>query len=363
MRRRPPAGPGDPESGEPSVDGEGERAAPIEDEAVGPLPKGLLAPGSAPSAHARRGHVSSRVWKLTAAAGITGIAFVYTVQSLLAPSTNPRAWLASRSTDTGWWYGPAAALATSGTDQLKLIVAASQARRPEARYRFACFVTLFTWLTSASYHWCSTIGGGTQLLTVDETAWHILDNVGSIVWASLMAVELGAWGMCDSEGSDRGDDGGIVVKPTPAARATQPPLAPPDVGGGTFGDTEASRDALQYGVLAVAMVCQQKAPWDIEYTVGPIVVVAVLSIVRQALRMVRARQHRDESASPGGVAGPAADRGALAAAAVAGLVGLVGFAKGLDDDGDFLRLWHGLWHVFNAQATYWVYKTYATPGA
>lgn len=38
------------------------------------------------------------------------------------------------------------------------------------------------------------------------------------------------------------------------------------------------------------------------------------------------------------------------------LVGLLAFIKGLDDQHDYLRLWHGLWHISIATGTYHIFQ-------
>ena len=38
-------------------------------------------------------------------------------------------------------------------------------------------------------------------------------------------------------------------------------------------------------------------------------------------------------------------------------VGIIGFAKGLDDENDYLRLWHGLWHCFGSVAYFYLWQS------
>lgn len=78
----------------------------------------------------------------------------------------------SHGTDTEWtWTQMMTALATTGTDQLKLPVALQLAR---GRRSFETFVVMFTYLASATYHFCDAFDTS---LGLTELQWHRLDNV------------------------------------------------------------------------------------------------------------------------------------------------------------------------------------------
>ena len=79
------------------------------------------------------------------------------------------------------------------------------------------------------------------------------------------------------------------------------------------------------------MVLQEIAPWSTECSVVPIALCAALTLAVLVRRPDLRRRRWNHWTARGLVLGAAA-------------VGC--FAKGLDEDADYLRMWHGAWHVF-----------------
>ncbi|KAJ0409829.1 hypothetical protein P43SY_005723 [Pythium insidiosum] len=150
---------------------------------------------------------------------------------------------------------------------------------------FEAFVGMFTMLTSFMYHVCDSIDGP---LWLTEGQWHRLDNIGSImsfvVWA-LYLMDL------------------------------RHPIY---------------QRYLQYFFLGVTLVFQEKNPWDEINSVIPIVLAfATLFtsfVVRGCIPKYDYAQLR---------------RGFLLLG-----VAVCCFIKGLDDDKDPFRFFHGCWHAF-----------------
>lgn len=221
------------------------------------------------------------------------------------------------------------ALATTGTDPLKLLVAASLAR---AGRRFEAFIAVFTWLASSCYHWCNSVR---STLFLDEIDWHKLDNgarrpvlpssaqtlltrhtcaaVGSMVWASTTGIELGGF--------------------------------PP----GEW------RDSLMYLALTVALLSQECDPWNVLFTLVPILSFYGLSILRW---VAIAADVQSICGMPLPRPPPPPRLDALLGWAVSGFFALVAFGKGLDDRRDWLRLWHGAWHVLLAAAAHYSFQVF-----
>lgn len=152
-----------------------------------------------------------------------------------------------------------------------------------------------TALTSLLYHVCEvlaspacvsrmTAAAPPTLLGMNDGKWHRLDNVFAIVSLQHMCLHLSH---------------------LPAGL----------------------RSALDWAMVALTLWCQEIAPWDLRFTLLPIAP-ALLTLVI-ALLTLR----------------PALHRTYLVAALAALLPAVVCFAKGLDDTRDYLRMWHGGWHV------------------
>ncbi len=81
---------------------------------------------------------------------------------------------------------------------------------------------------------------------------------------------------------------------------------------------------------AFVIFCQEKAPWQVLYTVLPILLMATYSFVQLWRTPARYR--------------PRFNRKKLLGGLLFVLLGLIFFVRGLDDDNDYLKMNHGLWH-------------------
>jgi hypothetical protein len=159
------------------------------------------------------------------------------------------------------------------------------------RERLVCLLATFTMITSFMYHVCDVLGHGFYLNT---GSWHRLDNVGTITGFCTFLVYL----------ADLRDRQLIMT--------------------------------LQLSILFVVLVLQEKAPWDVNYTVYPIVACITIPLFSWLRRGTLPSLHRRHA------------RTGLGAFAVA----VVCFYKGLDEKRDFLRMWHGAWHMMVGVAMY-----------
>ncbi|KAG2382816.1 hypothetical protein C9374_004783 [Naegleria lovaniensis] len=92
---------------------------------------------------------------------------------------------------------------------------------------------------------------------------------------------------------------------------------------------------MLWGSLFFTLVCQEKAPWEEYYTFLPIIVPSVIVIAR-CLFLLESHLR------------PSYRFGWICAGVISLLLGLACFIKGLDNFNDYLRLWHGMWHVFGS---------------
>ncbi|KAJ1455980.1 hypothetical protein M885DRAFT_518884 [Pelagophyceae sp. CCMP2097] len=154
-----------------------------------------------------------------------------------------------------------------------------------------------TMLTSALYHYCDT----TRRTVFGMTAgnWHRLDNVFAIVsMNALVPLLLG-----------------------PASDDKKRQL----------------EDAFRWSSLVIALFFQELNPWHLGCMLAP--VLGGFAFYALWACYAAPRGHAQKFLTRGFAAGCAA----LA-------VSLFFFALGLDEARDVFRMWHGLWHVFNAAA-------------
>mmetsp|Transcript_71309 Transcript_71309/g.220093 ORF Transcript_71309/g.220093 Transcript_71309/m.220093 type:complete len:194 (+) Transcript_71309:39-620(+) len=166
-----------------------------------------------------------------------------------------------------------------------MVFAAWQAYR--YRLYYECVIGLMAMLTSTAYHVCESMRW--TLFGYNSGRWHQMDNVFAI--AALMSIILG--------------------------------YAKLPVG-------SAARELLNTSSVSLAVVTQLMSPWDLRFTIGPLVASLVVTL---AVLLTRRRLP-----SFGGRVGR------ISLVFLAGAVGC--FVKGLDQSRDRLRVWHGGWHIF-----------------
>lgn len=153
------------------------------------------------------------------------------------------------------------------------------------RRMFECVLGFFTMWMSFLYHYCDTVGQGFWLST---GAWHRLDNIGSI--ACFCAFFIYAM-------ANTSRDLDLILKLT---------------------------------FLCITLILQEKAPWDERFTVYPILVAAALPVFKWVVIKRRWPPYHTAATKRGLV--------------MLGMA-IVCFVKGLDERQDYLRLWHGSWHM------------------
>ncbi len=156
-----------------------------------------------------------------------------------------------------------------------------------------------TLATSLVYHVCEVAnhlhcrtGPEVLCLGMSDGRWHRLDNVFAIASLQLLC---------------------LYVADLPLRRS--------------------GREALNWLAFFVTLVFQEKGPWVLANTILPIVPCLVLAVVR-----VGTGARVDMRLFSGGV--------------LCLVPAVACFWKGLDDERDYLRMWHGGWHVaINAAAS------------
>ena len=173
---------------------------------------------------------------------------------------------------------------------------------------FHWYVGFFTFFSSFMYHSQEALGLEEVYLTVSQ--WHRLDNIGSILaWIMIMVNFM--------DNLDR-DATGAYVSPVVAKLDYH----------------------LLYGGLILTLVMQTKHPWDLENTLVPIIVASVVAGVKVFfIRRPRIDLQYVKLGTPFFVAA------------------LYCFAKGLNEHEDYLRIHHGLWHLFGSIGIFYLWQS------
>eukprot|EP00927_Polykrikos_kofoidii_P081893 TRINITY_DN7987_c0_g1_i1.p1 TRINITY_DN7987_c0_g1~~TRINITY_DN7987_c0_g1_i1.p1 ORF type:complete len:216 (+),score=23.84 TRINITY_DN7987_c0_g1_i1:101-748(+) len=173
----------------------------------------------------------------------------------------------------------------TGVTNLAMLPALTQCFRMGYYYDFV--IGLMAMLTSSAYHVCQSLDY--HLLGFNEGRWHHMDNVFAI--SSIMCIIIG-----------------FVQLPRGSAL----------------------REFINTASISIVVAFQVLAPWNIWYTVAPIgaaVFVTLFGIIYQR-RL------------------PRLEKTASMWCFVHLVAAVVCFVRGLDDDNDRFRLWHGGWHIF-----------------
>ena len=99
------------------------------------------------------------------------------------------------------------------------------------------------------------------------------------------------------------------------------------------------QDKLNYFSIFIALIFQQKGPWDILNTLYPIFLflfIALYDILKRGL--------------------PKFNRDALYFGGSVLMIAIAMFVKGLDDGNDYLRIYHSLWHVSIGVSSFYLYQ-------
>lgn len=174
------------------------------------------------------------------------------------------------------------------------------------RMYFVLCVGIFTMITSFMYHSMESIE--LQHFYITTSNWHKLDNIGAIMCFIMLMVYF----MDNLQITEEGE-----VHSTPFCDA--------DLILNMFG-------------LFLTMLMQANHPWKLENTIVPILLYIGLLLYKVFfIRMPRFN-------------GYYATRGIILMA-----FAVVCFVKGLDDANDYLRIWHGLWHMSTGISSFFLW--------
>eukprot|EP00760_Papus_ankaliazontas_P011496 PhM_4_TR14809/c0_g1_i1/m.12994 len=168
------------------------------------------------------------------------------------------------------------------------------------RWWFESFVVLAGMVTSTLYH--ASQAAPDVPLFLSELQWHRLDNICGLCCFAVFFLYL-----CD-------------------LRAVhQAPL----------------RNSLKFVCVGTAMLAQEKDPWNINYTLFPFLLYAIISVlVVLVLRLSRPQYDGRNLRNGFGLLG----------------VAFLFFIRGLDDATDPGRVYHGTWHMLAGCSSYYLWN-------
>lgn len=171
------------------------------------------------------------------------------------------------------------------------------------RYIFELCTMGFSLASSFMYHTCESFNV-TIILT--EKQWHRLDNMGIITMMGVWYTYLASF-------------------PDPTVEMV-----------------------CKYSAVFIAIISQQQHPWDVRFTVAPILLFGLQPVVQHCLIYRRP---------------PRVHRRPFAIGVLCVLLALPFFVLGLDDEHDPYRVLHGLWHFFGGLAMLHAWMSVANPTA
>lgn len=168
---------------------------------------------------------------------------------------------------------------------------------------FEFAVIMMGYVTSIMYHFCQSMGDGSTIF-LSEGQWHRIDNIAALtlfgVYFSYLCNFRSPW---------------------------------VDI-------------SIKYFLFMISIVLQQKDPWNINYTLGPIACYGTLPFLYHGLVLRRLPQYDWKNFVFG-----------------FSLLGLsfFFFLLGLDDANDPYRSFHGLWHFVGGCASYFLWSIVRHP--
>jgi hypothetical protein len=171
------------------------------------------------------------------------------------------------------------------------------------RWMFETAVIVFAMTCSFMYHTCQSFD---TRIFLTELQWHRLDNIGAlcsfaVFWTYMACIK------------------------DPVVDAY-----------------------IKYACVFIALLAQEKDPWNEIYTFIPIVLFSLIPVVSHVFIHQRAPVYDRKNAVLG--------FGLLCAA-------LPFFVAGLDDENDPYRSFHGLWHLIGGASSFFLWRIVKYPGA
>lgn len=170
---------------------------------------------------------------------------------------------------------------------------------------FHLFAGYFAMCISIAYHCCEALPS--QRFILHEGNWHRLDNVGAITGFTLLMIYL------------------MDISHYPNLRAF-----------------------FELSQFGITLIIQERAPWNLENTLVPILFWAFACLIKHTFCYFMYGTK------------PNYHWGNLRIGISTLLFASIFFALGLDDENDYLRLYHSAWHLFVTIGSYWLWQIVET---
>ena len=161
---------------------------------------------------------------------------------------------------------------------------------------FEAFIAILTMVTSFLYHSMDSVD--ITNLFLSDLQWHRLDNIGSIECFCMLMVYL-----MDNQNPE------LDIQ-------------------------------LNMAGLFLALICQEKAPWQIIYTIFPIFCYMTCLCITICVRPRK----------------PKYNKKFLLTGLICFCCAFIGFFKGLNEFTDYLRMWHGSWHMMIGLGSFFMWQ-------
>ncbi|CAD8048421.1 unnamed protein product [Paramecium primaurelia] len=165
------------------------------------------------------------------------------------------------------------------------------------RMDFQFYMSIFTLITSFMYHTLESVD--CKFFIIEEGGWHRLDNVGSIVCFQMLFTQLSDLQNLHLE------------------------------------------TMLNYFGLFITFVAQAKSPWDLNYTVGPILLQLFICI----FLIIKRRRL------------PKLNKQKMKKGLMILMAAVVFFSLSQDEYKDYLRFYHGMWHTTVGLFSFYIWQS------
>ena len=166
---------------------------------------------------------------------------------------------------------------------------------------FEAVIITYTMITSFMYHLCDSLElKGDKGLWLSEGQWHRQDNVGAIMCFIILFMYL-----CDFKNKQH-------------------------------------EELIKYTFLCIVILLQEKSPWYLNFTIGPIVAAALVFVCKRLI-------------VDNGVF-PTCHKRYLRYALVIHFIAILCFIRGLNEHTDPYRIFHGMWHMLSGLGGWFDYQ-------
>jgi predicted membrane channel-forming protein YqfA (hemolysin III family) len=193
-----------------------------------------------------------------------------------------------------------------------------------SQFYFEAIIGFCVFVTSTLYHAGET--HQIKILGMNPGQWHRLDNIFAIM--SVNALFFGLFSAIEGNQLRNARTGEKISNSSREAQAH-------------FKKMQKRMEIMRWASMCFAIWCQEKAPWKEMFTIIPIVIPSLLAIFFYVLDEIKPIYNL---------------KWLLAGISLMGCA-IGAFAIGLDDENDWCRIYHGLWHTFVSSSFFCLFQS------